>query len=632
LKGPRMVWSLLPSMAGICAGIFIITTFLSIGLSPASPSYSGQTNVRVFFNACAVLTGIFSLVFAWFSASYYCHTCRREIALGSIFGIRARIFFSRIWGEFARAAFLAGGAGITAALVLNRFFALVLGYLMRGRIAMVMPISPAVLIAALLIIAAQTAVAAPAIALSVRNASADILFRSEEPGSGHPRRFRTMAGFALLAAGYVVATASNARFSILSMLAALATVVAGTFLSMEGILSLVLGFLRKRLDAMSVPFRLALTQLSFDLRRNASMLAMVTVFVAIATATGGAIFAFASNERIQVDRLCPNGLELTSMDHAALSRAIARIEDSFGQAPLQNSSAALAFRTIESLRIDLTVSPSGARFPAQAMAFSTWESLMKDSGRETTDFPKENEILGTGYFAGDFGIRSFSRVLVRTEGGTTIEGFFRVIPEGYPLSSSTVLRQLILSDSDWKRLAAVSKETAFSFSALWNPKDSDWFRCLGPGFRSALEDVRKMGIVPRLRIDSLDAYRRDSGALLFIGVLVMAAFLALALSSLAFKQWGNLSGDRTRMAILNTLGTRSRDAERAIHHYIAATFLVPLALGILHSVFAFRMLANISRFAVHGAAMVAILLTAFSFMIAIEAISVRYTRDAKTRL
>jgi hypothetical protein len=296
-----------------------------------------------------------------------------------------------------------------------------------------MPLSPKVLAVTVAIALLQTALSALGIAFSLRDASADILFRAESANNPHTVRWRTALGLPILMLGYAIAAAADSRSGVLPELAAVGTVIAGTFLSMEGLCFFALQGARRRVYALDPSLRLALPQLASDLGRGSDTLALAAVFVAIAVTTGGTIFSFASNDTIQVDRTCPNVLELGGRDQEALSRAVTTLAQALPSDP------AFSFRRAECVRAEIRVPETGARFQVNAMSLSTWRGLMRDTGRETRAGREEGEILGTGYFHGVPGIRTDDRVLLRAQDGTTMERIFRIIPEGYALSSSTAL-------------------------------------------------------------------------------------------------------------------------------------------------------------------------------------------------
>lgn len=542
--------------------------------------------------------------------------------MSSIFGIRARQVFHKLWRGFASASVLASAAGLAVAFALNRFFALVLGYLTKGRSALPMPLSPKVLAVTVAIALLQTALSALGIAFSLRDASADILFRAESANNPHTVRWRTALGLPILMLGYAIAAAADSRSGVLPELAAVGTVIAGTFLSMEGLCFFALQGARRRVYALDPSLRLALPQLASDLGRGSDTLALAAVFVAIAVTTGGTIFSFASNDTIQVDRTCPNVLELGGRDQEALSRAVTTLAQALPSDP------AFSFRRAECVRAEIRVPETGARFQVNAMSLSTWRGLMRDTGRETRAGREEGEILGTGYFHGVPGIRTDDRVLLRAQDGTTMERIFRIIPEGYALSSSTALFQIVLADADWDRLALSARPQDRLFSALWNLADIEAFRSLEPSLEPAMDELRRLGIETLMRTKDLDEYRRNSGALLFIGVLMMAAFLTLAFSALLFRQWGSLPSDRSRLRMLDSLGTRAGDAKKALRICVASTFSAPFALGFLHAAFAFRMLANLSRFRIAPSAVLAFALTWAVAAVVLAIASNRYILEA----
>ncbi len=617
--GPRMPF------AGIAASVFAFVTFRAAGYPGGESVPAPPYRIRLFFAACAFLVAAASLAFTWYSARFHGRARSREFALEALFGVRGLRRFLPAWTGFLAGTAAADAAGLAAAAVLNRWFALVLGYLTGGRGPLDMPIDGRVLAGAVLLAVLQAAASALALGRSVREARPDSLFRSAPPAGGRSSRVRTATGLAVLALGIAAALGADRRSGLSSLAAALAGVSIGTFLALEGVLAAFFRIL-PRCRARSLPgARLSAALLVSLPRPFAAALSIAALFTAVAGTAAGSVFTLSSNARIQVDRTCPNGIELGSRDPGAIAAAAQRIHRS---APGEPESR-VRFREVRSVLSLLAAPGSDSPVPAGAIPFSAWKGILEDSGREVPAEPRPGEMIGTGYFASIADSRNPFPTELFLEGGPRLPRSLRIVPEAYVLSASEVLRQVVLRDEDWDVFAAAAPPEAFHWSALWNAPSPDLLRPMEEATGPARDDFAAAGVSVRLRSREIEDFRKAAAGMVFIGVLLQSAFLALALSAALLQLRLNLPEDRDRLGILESIGTRSRDAEAALRARVLAILAVPAVLGSVYTLLALRMLSRISGFVVLPSAAASLVLTSLVYGSVYPILASRY-RDAAT--
>ncbi|MFA6505258.1 MAG: hypothetical protein WCT14_04125 [Treponemataceae bacterium] len=624
-----------PPAVGIGANVFVVTVFLSVGLSPALRVSADHAIARYLFIACAALAAGFSLIFSWYAATHFARRKRRETALRSLFGMRRRTAFLSLASAFAAASAAAGIIGFLTALALNRFFSLLLGVLTRRTEPLAMPVGPVTFVSTAALIGLGIATATVAIGVSLGKAGPAALFDSEVHHAAEGRRVRlkTLVGFSLIAAGYIGASQSDMRLAAILILPVFLAVVSGTFTLLAGLPILAATFFQTRFPEMEASFSLALSRFAFETKRGARSLALITVFVAVAVTSGGTMWALAANETIQIDRSCPNGLELTSTDTQSLSAVTRRINQIIKAEghPDQGIASPPIFRQITVIPLELHFEKSGKTIAVEALPFSVWSGLLKETGRKTAPAPMENEIFGTSYFMTLPGVESSAKIIASANGGLALNGTFRILREGYARSSAVVLKQVVLSDAQWEKLSRQTPAQNHILSAVWNSDNPDYFRSFGASFHTALAEAEKSGIPWKLRIDAVDKYRMNAGALLFIGAMLTVSFLGVAISALAFKLWEGVPADRQCLTVLDAIGMRTRDKEKTIAFRIAFSFALPAALGTLHAAFALRMLATLSGFSVFLSAVAVSTIALLSFTLSARLVTRRYPRGVSTR-
>lgn len=83
-----------------------------------------------------------------------------------------------------------------------------------------------------------------------------------------------------------------------------------------------------------------------------------------------------------------------------------------------------------------------------------------------------------------------------------------------------------------------------------------------------------------------------SAMLLFIGIFVGLVFLSSTASILYFKQLAEATDDKKRYKILNKIGFSVKDTKIAIKKQVRAIFILPVVIGIIHTLIALTFLGN----------------------------------------
>ena len=106
-------------------------------------------------------------------------------------------------------------------------------------------------------------------------------------------------------------------------------------------------------------------------------------------------------------------------------------------------------------------------------------------------------------------------------------------------------------------------------------------------------------IIKALPTDIYLSYAQDnkmvllfSAMLLFIGIFVGLVFLSSTASILYFKQLAEATDDKKRYKILNKIGFSIKDTKVSIKKQIRAIFILPVVIGIVHTLIALTFLSS----------------------------------------
>jgi putative ABC transport system permease protein len=87
-----------------------------------------------------------------------------------------------------------------------------------------------------------------------------------------------------------------------------------------------------------------------------------------------------------------------------------------------------------------------------------------------------------------------------------------------------------------------------------------------------------------------------TGLMMFIGMFLGLVFLLATGSIIYFKQLTEANADRERYVVLRKVGVTKQEMKKAIAKQVSFIFAIPLVIGILHSLFALKGLANLLPF------------------------------------
>ncbi|MGL5256369.1 MAG: FtsX-like permease family protein [Proteocatella sp.] len=86
--------------------------------------------------------------------------------------------------------------------------------------------------------------------------------------------------------------------------------------------------------------------------------------------------------------------------------------------------------------------------------------------------------------------------------------------------------------------------------------------------------------------------------LLFVGIFVGFVFLSSTASILYFKQLSEATDDKKRYQILNKIGFSSKDVKISIKKQVISIFVLPVLIGVLHTVIALIFLSSITELSI----------------------------------
>ena len=571
--------------------VMAIATFTAAAASPTVAAATGaRQSLASLFASASFVTAVFAALSGWFFAEHYLSRRKREVATWLLVGMRKRVAFGLLSAEFGAAALLSFLAGAGSGLLLSRFFSLALTAMMKERSPIALPFGGASFAVAGLACLFQFLLASARSAITVSRVSIADLMRSEREAERPPRArpFLAAAGLVLILASYSVAVFAEGSLAAVSILPVLVCTIAGTFLCFGALVPTLASSFRKRKAGVGAAALVAAAQISFRSRRNARLLALTAVLVAVAATACGTVIALNVSDSMVTRRYCPHDIELAAPGPGEISRVEAILSDRGhrGPAPL----------VVEFSKAELTLE-NGETFAASVFSRSAWAKALAGLGEAAT------AQIGAGKFLASMALSGVSDSR-RPLGATLRSGDASIaitsIPAKClpPLSFRTAINAVILADSDYEAFKAAAGEGRVESAAVWDDVDPDVVRAshaalsaLGPG-------------APMIRVDVLAEHDSLNGAMLFVGIFLAAVFLLCAISLLVFRVTEDSRDDADRYRILQDLGATRQVVRRSIVLQDLFSFGLPLVFGLMHCTAALVMMRNIAGYANAGPTMI----------------------------
>ncbi|MFW5777281.1 MAG: FtsX-like permease family protein, partial [Spirochaetota bacterium] len=290
--------------AAFSAMVFFV--FVSLYYHPQFRELStASSRLTVLFMFSAVLVGLFTVLFVWYSGALFFSRRQREVGTYLLLGMRHRDIGRILYTESLLIGAIATLLGMSAGLVLRRLFLFLLVRMVGLPIELEIQVTPLPFLVTGGAFVLLFAIGGLAPIMRVYRVDLVALFASQKKRDEEPKHApaRLMLGMLFIGAGYYGALRPLLeRVHISTMLQILGVTILGTFLAFGGGSYLMLRAIKRRAATRHNPERLAaLGQLLFRIRKNAKFLALVAVLNAVAITSVGTFITLRTERSLMLD-------------------------------------------------------------------------------------------------------------------------------------------------------------------------------------------------------------------------------------------------------------------------------------------------------------------------------------------
>ncbi|EOP49612.1 ABC transporter permease [Bacillus cereus] len=592
--------------ASMIFSIVIYFTFKALQYnSQMEKAAEGSKKISGAFQVSSVMLIIFVAVFIIYSNGFFTRKRKKEVGLYSLLGIRKRQIGKMLFYENMLMGLMSLIIGIAIGSVLSKLFLELLVSMMGLNLNVHFEVPMAAIVdTAIIFFVIILYTSLQGYRLIYRFKLIE-LFRAEREGEAMPKGSVIMALISvfLIGSGYFLAlmymkALKYADFMVVALYILLATVL-GTYLLFMFFTVFVLKRAKNNKSSFYNGMNMVTTsQLLYRIKGNAKSLATISILSAVTLTAVGTSVTMYYNTFTQSKVAAPYSYSYEKKDEELDKKVNAILAEEKANHPVKDQ---FEIETVPVkgkfegdkvdfiLNLNYTISEK-----YQFMSQSEFNKLAKKIDAETVNVATgEAFIYDSSYIEGyEFSPQYKGSKAVFQIGNETKT----LTIQGANNTAITNLGELVIVVSD--EMYEQAKQ-AFGTRTVKNidVKDERNSKVVTEKLAKVMP-VGESEMVPSFR-DFYTGFQmglEGTGLMMFIGMFLGLVFLLATGSIIYFKQLTEANADRERYVVLRKVGVTKQEMKKAIAKQVSFIFAIPLVIGILHSLFALKGLANLLPF------------------------------------
>lgn len=566
-----------------------------------SIQYNGQVvalreiknSVEATFRTSSIVVAMFAGIFIWYSNSFFIKRRKKEVALYSLMGVKKRQIGRMLFYENLMMGILALVTGIILGSLLSKLFVMLLLRLMGYSIYVAFAILPQPIINTTVIFLILFLITSlHGYSLIYRFKLID-LFKAENVAEKVPKASWPVAlsSIALIAGGYTYYLSAK-KFYMWHPLITLVVVVIGTYLLFSYMSVYIIKLAKRNKASYYKGINLVTTsQLMFRLKAHSRTLATIAVLSATTLTAMGVTASLYYDFQTTLSSRHPFSYVYLS-EQKGLDKTADAVIAKYPQHQIQSEVEFEIVRFPGKLP-DIGYREDFRDKEINVISEEEYNRITEASGLKSRiylDF--HNDIV----FIDPFNSKSFmdagkGKDLELMTDGETMSFNITDVRVTAPLNEFAADYMAVVDEDVYKELRDKGKLIYGKAYIVANPKQSEE---LTEELYSALEAAgMDHSEFPRPFAAYYYRYKAElmsSGLTMFVGAFLGLVFLLATGSIIFFKQLSEANEDKKRYQILQNIGYGKKDIKAIISKQMLFVFMLPLAVGIMHSTVAVSIL------------------------------------------
>ncbi len=543
----------------------------------------------------SIVTGLFAVIFLFYTHSFLIKQRRREFGLYNILGLEKKHIMRVVAWETLYLAAVSLSVGLGSGILLDKLMYLILARLLGDNPALGFYISAPAIIASLCLFGTVFVLTLASSAVKIGRTNPVELLHSHSAGEREPRAKWLIAlmGVVTLGAGYYISIVTEDPVSALTLFfVAVILVIVGTYLLFTAGSIAVLKLLRKNKRFYYKPEHfINVSGMMFRMKQNAVGLANICILstmVLVMLSTTTSLWIGLEN---QLESSCPRNIIFK-----AYSSSLEEAET------WPDKAQSIAQRC-----------GSEAYNPMLYEYLDTFGSAVGCSDGEYTEFGSRvlivtvddyNRNAGTNYSLSDgealiYSSQKLPRFDTVAFCGETYKamGFLKKpLPQDINRYIESNVWLVVPSRDDLVSADSLLKEDKsmidvfFAFDVDGGPELQN---TVAKEFSAEIFDAYQRGYYCSTKGNTRENYVSLYGGLFFIGIFLSTLFLMAAILIIYYKQISEGLDDKRRFEIMQNVGLGRAEVKRSINSQILIVFFLPLVVAGIHLAFSFPIIRRL---------------------------------------
>lgn len=566
--------------------VCIYYSFKSLQYNPSIDSVlSSGGKVSTAFNAASIVIALFSILFIWYSNSFFIKKRKKEIGLYALLGIENKEIGLLLFFE----TLMIGVVALVIGLIIGILFSkIMLGVLLK-LIGLNLSIAFAISFKGMF----DTFILFMLVFLVIAYQSNRIIYKfklielfkasSVSEKSGKSSKLLALMSIVFIAIGYAtyfsVLKGGNLGFSAL---VTLFMVVIGTFLFFSSFIYYVI---KKKKNNESSYYKglnmIATSQLLYRIKSNAKMLSVISILSATTlTAIGMSMTTYFMSSQV-VDKNAPYSYTL-KVDN---KEYIKEFEDALSKSDNHKleDKVKYTYITLPSMQNDPN---SKYTEEFEIIPVSKLNEILKVNGDKEIDLIKDNEFIHVYPSDRNF---DFKLSVDINNNGSQLKLKLKSDLDKKLYTERFPLNIVVVSDNVFGDLKSNNKVNNYYLYNVSNAKNGEEFtnKVLNLTEKYAKGEYKKPAdSLVSSYYSMFKAEFTSSGILVFIGAFVGLVFLVCTGSVIFFKLLSEAQDEAPRYNVLEKIGVDDSDIKSSVYKQVGFNFFLPLLIGSIHSIVA----------------------------------------------
>ncbi|WP_154989851.1 ABC transporter permease [Priestia megaterium] len=549
-----------------------------------------EMRLQGIFNASNYVLLTFIVVFIWYTNSFFIRQRKRELGLYHLVGIEKRTIGKMIFYENMLLGIFSLVVGILLGTVFSRLFVLFLLKLMGLSLSITLTFSlQAVLKTAVVFLIVTIFISFQGYFIMYRYTLLDLFqaeSKSERVNKMNSKRSIAVGvlGILLVGYGYYLSSGNIVTPNFFLIVAiVLFSVIFGTFLLFKATIEWLMGLYREHASRYySFANMLSVSTMMYRIKANARVLTLITILSATTLVAVGVTYSSYYNTKADARSMQPYDYTLHSKNAAQGFMDVLRELD------IQSNQYVYHIVKHSADLSDFRFITSGYYKDREQISFLDEEEVRKNGVSVPALSANETVI---------FDSMAKGKVFKPSTGKTAAvqlkesEQLALKVVKSEPLlilDSDSAGYQFVVNHDTFIKLSKAGKKQAVY---VFNTDDGNKQNELTKNYHQIAKEA---GESRTSYYDVFQAGLMSKGLFIFIGGFLGLVFLMATGSIIYFKQISEAEQERKRFEVLRKLGFSVSQMMSAVRKQQLFTFGLPLVIGILHSLFALKVITNLT--------------------------------------